>query len=160
GVMFTKYTTDGSGPALNPPAGLFYSGSFTLTTTATVKFRSIDTAGNQEACCGTTTKTITVTADTTPPTSSISCNGGSCGGSFARGVSVTFAATDDGGGSGLAAIYYTTDGSDPTTGSPTYSAPITLNATATVKYRAQDAAGNLEATNSQQVEVVVPDTTP
>ena len=53
----------------------------------------------------------------------------------------------------MQAIYYTTDGSDPTTSSATYSTPLSLTATATVKYRAQDLAGNLETTNSQAVQI-------
>ena len=48
-------------------------------------------------------------------------------------------------------IRYTTDGSDPTVGSPTYSAPFTVSATRTVKYRAWDNAGNVEATKSQSI---------
>ena len=60
----------------------------------------------------------------------------------------------------MAAIHYTTDGSDPTLASPTYSAPFTVSATTTVKYRAWDNAGNVEATNSQLIPITAPDTTP
>jgi hypothetical protein len=64
----------------------------------------------------------------------------------------------------VAAIRYTLDGSDPTTSSPTYTAPLSVSATTTVKYRAWDNSGNAEATNTQliRVETTPPpgDTTP
>ncbi len=45
-----------------------------------------------------------------------------------------------------ATIHYTTDGTSPTTSSPVYSGPINIanNATTTLKFFAQDAAGNTE----------------
>ena len=50
---------------------------------------------------------------------------------------------------------YTTDGTDPRT-SPTskvYTGPFTVSQTTTVRYYSADAAGNLEATKSQQIRV-------
>ena len=47
GVAVTRYTTDGSTPTATN--GRTYNGAFTLTRTATVKFRSWDMAGNAEA---------------------------------------------------------------------------------------------------------------
>ncbi len=74
------------------------------------------------------TYTATYTADPTPPTSSIACNGSACSGSaYTSPVSVTLSATDGSGGSGVASIHYTTNGSDPTLSSPTYSAPFTVS---------------------------------
>src|SRR6266568_2483818 len=57
--------------------------------------------------------------DTTPPTSTIMCDGVSDGGGcasgwYGRSVLVTLTASDNAGGSGVASIRYTTDGSDPT----------------------------------------------
>jgi len=66
-------------------------------------------------------------------------------------VSVGLAATYT--QSGVAVIRYTTDGSDPTTSSATYSAPFTVSATTRVKYRAWDNAGNVEATKSQLIRI-------
>lgn len=47
GVAVTRYTTDGSTPTATN--GRTYDGAFTLTSTATVKFRSWDMAGNTES---------------------------------------------------------------------------------------------------------------
>jgi len=67
--------------------------------------------------------------------------------------SVALAATDA--GSGVDAIRYTTDGSDPSTDPSSttklYSAPFTLTTTTTVKYRAYDRAGNVEPVATQLV---------
>ena len=87
--------------------------------------------------------------DTTPPTSSIACNQASCStGWYATPVSISLSATDTG---GVAAIRYTTDGSDPTAASPTYTAPFTVSQDRTIKFRAWDVAGNVEATKSQLI---------
>jgi hypothetical protein len=48
-----------------------------------------------------------------------------------------------------ATIHYTTDGSDPSLGSPQYTNPITISATTTLKFFAIDAAGNPEATKTE-----------
>jgi hypothetical protein len=51
-------------------------------------------------------------------------------------------------------IRYTIDGSAPTGLSPTYSAPIEVDATTTIKFRAEDNAGNIESpVNSQAIEI-------
>jgi peptidoglycan/xylan/chitin deacetylase (PgdA/CDA1 family) len=98
--------------------------------------------------------------DNTPPTSTISCNGGSCAsGWYAAPVSVTLSAADDAGGSGVSQIVYTTNGSDPSlTNGTAYAGAFTVGATATVKYRAYDNAGNAEAIKSQllQIDTVAP----
>ena len=52
---------------------------------------------------------------------------------------------------GVASIRYTTDGSDPTPSSTLYSAPFTVSSTTTVKFRATDNVGNIEATNTTPV---------
>jgi peptidoglycan/xylan/chitin deacetylase (PgdA/CDA1 family)/plastocyanin len=92
-----------------------------------------------------------VISDTTPPASSIACNGGTCGGWYTGTVSVSLSAIDT--GTAVTAIRYTTDGTDPTTSSPLYTGPITVSSTTTVKYRAWDMAGNVEATKSQLIQV-------
>ena len=55
-------------------------------------------------------------------------------------------------------IYYTTDGTDPTSSNGTlYLSAFVVSATTTVKYRAYDNAGNAEAVNSQLITI---DTSP
>ncbi|MGB2952711.1 MAG: chitobiase/beta-hexosaminidase C-terminal domain-containing protein, partial [Gaiellaceae bacterium] len=94
---------------------------------------------------------FTVTADSSAPTTSIGCSGG-CGGWHANAVTVTLTA-DDGTGSGVAQIKYTTDGSDPTVSGTLYSAPFTVSSTSTVRFAATDNVGNVEAAQSQTVQV-------
>jgi Bacterial Ig domain/Chitobiase/beta-hexosaminidase C-terminal domain len=121
-----------------------------VSATTTVKFRAWDNAGNAEP---TNSQLIQVSApDMSPPTSSISCNGAACStGWYSGSVAVTLNATDD--ASGVAAIRYTTDGTDPTSASTLYSGPFSVSATTTVKYRAWDNAGNLESTKSQLIRI-------
>lgn len=47
-----------------------------------------------------------------------------------------------------ATIYFTIDGSSPTTSSAVYSVPIPVSATSTIRYFAVDASGNIEAVRS------------
>jgi peptidoglycan/xylan/chitin deacetylase (PgdA/CDA1 family) len=150
GVAATYYTTDGSTPTTSSTV---YTGAFTLSNTATVKFFSVDNAGNAETV---NSQTIQIqTPDTTPPTTSIACNSAACSTSWYTTSPVTIAltATDNTGGSGVAAIYYTIDGSTPTTSSPVYTAPFTVSATTTVKFFSVDNAGNAEAVNSQTIQI-------
>ncbi|EBP5561714.1 hypothetical protein XR19_24925, partial [Salmonella enterica] len=84
----------------------------------------------------------------------ISCNGTACKSTgYTTAVSVTLSAADATGGSGLASTHYTTDGTDPTLASPTYTTALSMTSTATVKFRSWDKAGNVEATQSQLVTV-------
>ena len=64
-------------------------------------------------------------------------------------------------GSAVASTHYTTDGSDPTLTSPTYSTPIPVTSTTTIKFQSWDNAGNTDAIGSQLIQVNLPaDTTP
>jgi Bacterial Ig domain/Chitobiase/beta-hexosaminidase C-terminal domain len=83
----------------------------------------------------------------------MSCNGGTCSGWFNAPVSVSLAATDNQGGSGVSATYYTTDGTTPTTSSTVYTGPFTVAATATVKFLSVDEAGHSESVKSQKIQV-------
>jgi peptidoglycan/xylan/chitin deacetylase (PgdA/CDA1 family) len=145
GVEGIRYTLDGSDPTASSPA---YAAPFTISTTTTVKFRAWDNAGNVEA-----TNSQLIQIDTAAPTSSITCNGGTCSsnGWYKLSVNVALSAADS--QSGVAVIRYTLDGSTPSVSSPAYTAPFTVSTTTTVKYRAWDNAGNVETTKSQSIRV-------
>jgi peptidoglycan/xylan/chitin deacetylase (PgdA/CDA1 family) len=118
-------------------------GTHTLTTVAT------DLAGNQTSAGPVT---VTVVADTTPPSTTIQCNGSSsCGGWFKAAVSVTLNATDN---VAVAGTYYTTDGSEPSASNGTlYSGAFSVAATSTVTYRSVDSSGNWETPHAQLIQV-------
>ena len=78
--------------------------------------------------------------DKVAPLTTISCNGGSCAGTFSAAVSVALAPTDTG-GSGVDKTYYTLDGSTPTTSSTVYTGPFSVPATTMVKYFSTDVGG-------------------
>jgi peptidoglycan/xylan/chitin deacetylase (PgdA/CDA1 family) len=152
-VTAIRYTTDGSDPTAT---STLYTGPFTVSSTTTVKYRAWDMAGNVEA-----TKSRLLQFDSTPAVSSIACNNIACSSSaYTAPVSVSLSALDSG-GSGVAEIHYETNGTDPTLFSPLYVSAFTVSATTTVTYRAWDMAGNVEATNSQliQINIPPPDTT-
>ena len=149
GVELIRYTTDGSDPTVASPT---YTAPFTVATTTTIRYRAWDNAGNVEATKAQSIQIDSAPTDTTPPTSTIACNGGPCSSTpYNASVSVSLSATDD--SSGVALIRYTSDGSDPTVASPTYSAPFTVAATTTIRYRAWDNAGNVEATKAQSIQI-------
>jgi uncharacterized repeat protein (TIGR01451 family) len=97
-----------------------------------------------------------VTVDLTPPTISAQLTPApnAAGWNNTSPVAVALSA-DDGGGSGVESIRYTTDGSDPkTSGSAqVYTAPLSIAATATVRYFATDFAGNASAVSAQLVKI-------
>ena len=81
-----------------------------------------------------------------------SANGTPCQGTYGGSVKVSLTATDAG-GVGVAATYFTTDGSTPTTSSSKYGTPFLLLQTTTVKFFSVDNAGNAEAVESQTIQV-------
>jgi len=92
-----------------------------------------------------------ITLDTVPPATSITPAAGTYDGT----VKVTLSPNE------TATIYYTTDGTTPTTASPVYSGPITLSATTTktfnVQYFAVDQAGNAETVKNAAYIIHVSD---
>ena len=143
GVAVIRYTTDGSDPTVSSPA---YAAPLTIGVTTTVKYRAWDNAGNVEPV-----SSQLIQVDTTAPVSSIGCNGSTCSsGWYNAPVRVTLSSTDS--QSGVSVIRYTTDGSDPNDSSPAYAAAFTVSAATTVKYRAWDNVGNVEAVNSQSIQ--------
>jgi peptidoglycan/xylan/chitin deacetylase (PgdA/CDA1 family) len=108
----------------------------------------------QRSSGGTVVRTVAqvMSGDAQPATSSARCDSTTCASGWYTGpVSVSLQTTD--GGSGVAAVRYTLDGSEPTVSSQLYTGPFTVSQTTTVKFRSWDNAGNVEATNSQLVQI-------
>ncbi|HNZ25711.1 MAG TPA: DUF1939 domain-containing protein [Spirochaetota bacterium] len=113
-----RYTTNGVDPTAT--TGTVYSEPITIDAGKTVKAVAIKT-GMANSVVGARTYTINASATSTPQFSPT-------GGSFSSGFGVTITCADSG-----AVIYYTTNGSTPTTSSSVYSAPIAVNGDGTVK---------------------------
>ncbi|AKQ65388.1 Beta-hexosaminidase [Myxococcus hansupus] len=144
GCAATYYTLDGTTPGTGSTQ---YREPFTLGSTTTVRFYSLDAAGNAEAP-GTVTFTLVGAGDTAAPTTVASPAGGAF--NSPRNVTLT---CSDGEGSGCAATHYTLDGSVPTLASPRYTAPVSISTSATLRFFSVDRVGNLEAV--QQARYVV-----
>ena len=110
------YTTDGTEPATSDTR-IQYIGTFTLTKTTTIK--ACAEYGDMERS---ETVEKVVTLKTANPTFSPTA------GTYSSEQSVTISCENEG-----AIIYYTTDGSDPTTSSAVYSGAITVSQTTTIK---------------------------
>jgi peptidoglycan/xylan/chitin deacetylase (PgdA/CDA1 family)/PKD repeat protein len=146
GVDKTYYTTDGSTPTKSSAVA---TGPFTVSSTSTLKYFSVDKVGNAE-----TVQSQQIRIDRTPATTTIRCNTTACStGWYTVAVQVTLPATDDTGGSGVAATYYTTDGSTPTAQSAKYAGAFTVASTTTVKFFSLDTAGNTEGAREQLISL-------
>ncbi len=110
------YTTDGSTPTTSSAV---YSGPITVTSTETISAIASASGKLQSAV---TKATYTAISQTAAPVFSVAA------GTYA--AAQTVAITDSSSG---AKIYYTTNGTTPTTSSTLYSAPITVSATATIE---------------------------
>ncbi len=135
------YTINGSTPTVSSAK---YTGPITISSTTTLKFFGKDPAGNISVVQSITY--IIQAEDKTAPILTITR-----GGIFTTNQTVTMSTNE------AATIYYTLDGSTPTTTSSTYSAPLTLTNTTTVKAFAKDVAGNI---SSIQTETYTKDTSP
>ena len=122
------YTTDGSDPTTSSTK---YAGSISVAKTTTLKFIAVDIVGNQSPV-----QSVDYVIDTVAPTVSADINGGS----YNASQSVNLTALDD--QDSNPSIYYTTDGSDPTTSSTKYTGSISVAKTTTLKFMAVDAADN------------------
>jgi hypothetical protein len=96
--------------------------------------------------------------ETQPPVTTASPAGGLLNSKTITPIVLT---CDDGDGSGCAATYYTTDGTDPTAQSTLYTAPISIAASGVLKFFSVDNMGNQEAvkTEAYTIEITPPQTT-
>src|SRR5256885_8422048 len=137
------YTTNGSTPTTSSAA---YTGPITVTTTQTIKAIA--------AASGYTTRAVasgTYTIQGAAATPALSPSGGT----FTSSVSVTITDSTPG-----ATIYYTTDGSTPTASSTTYSGPLTVTTTQTIKAIAAAPGYTTSAPASATYTIQVPAATP
>ncbi len=107
--------------------------------TKTVYARFRDKAGNWS-----TVYSDTIVLDATTPVTTASPAGG-----VSQTTQTVTLTCSEGTGTGCDKIYYTTDGTTPTTLSSVYSTSISISTTKTLKYFATDKAGNSEAVKSQ-----------
>ena len=124
----TYYTTDGTEPTASSEV---YDKPFEISSTTTVKYFSVDKAGNSEKV---NTVVYNVNIDTTAPTTTVTPDDGS----YTSEITVSFS-TDE-----AATTYYTTDGTEPTTSSEVYDEPFSISSTTTLKFFSVDAFGNKE----------------
>ncbi|MDP9338292.1 MAG: chitobiase/beta-hexosaminidase C-terminal domain-containing protein [Acidobacteriota bacterium] len=114
------YTTDGSTPATTAGGStLAYSGPLTVTSTKTIK---VIAKTSTLAASAVATATYTIQQQASAPIFSPG------GGTYATSQSVTLTSPTAG-----AAVYYTADGSTPTTSSTLYVGPISVASTKTIK---------------------------
>ena len=116
-----RYTTDGSEPTTS---SALYSAALTVSTTTTVKAKAFKSGMNNSATA-TAAYTIGTTQTVAAPVFSPAA------GTYTSAQSVTITSATSG-----AEIRYTTDGSEPTTSSSLYTAPLTISTTTTVKAKA------------------------
>ena len=133
------YTTDGSTPTTSSAV---YSSPMTISASTNLNYFAKDTDGISE-----TPKSQAYIIETTPPTTTATPTGGT----YYSPQTVTLSANEP------ATIYYTTDGTTPTTNSAVCSSPLTIFATTKLMYFAKDLVGHIETVKSQTYTI---DTTP
>ena len=125
------YTLNGTTPT---NTSTLYNGPITVSKNTTLRYIAIDKAGNTSSVY-----TQTYTIDKTLPAASASVKGGL----YNTNKVVTLKMSEAG------KIYYTLNGSTPTSKSILYTKPITISSTTTLKYLAIDLANNKSATYIQ-----------
>jgi len=151
GVKAVSYTFDD--PTLPGATWTVVMGSSATVTVSTigqttVSYFSVDNAGNVES---TKSVTVTVVGESTPPTTTAAgLQNASNIGWITTSQQVTLTATDNPGGSGVKATFYTVDGNQNT-----YTAAFTVsgNGSHTVTYWSEDVAGNTETARTGYVNI-------
>ncbi|SEC07154.1 chitobiase/beta-hexosaminidase C-terminal domain-containing protein [Paenibacillus sp. GP183] len=134
------YTTDGTTPTTSSS---IYTIALSIPSTTKIKYFGKDTAGNVS-----TVQTTLYTIDTVVPVVTSS----PVGGLFNAPQSVTLSANK------TVTIYYSLDGTTPTTGSSVYSSALNITSTTTLKYFGKDTAGNSSSIQSSvyTIDTVAP----
>lgn len=154
GVANTYYTTDGSVPSTSSTV---YTGPFTVSSSATVRYFSVDTRGNVEAA-----KSLALRIDAVAPTGAVT----SPAAAAVVGGTLTVSGTSTDAGSGVASVQpqvqqgsgaFTGLGAAVTTGASTWSTSWGTGAVADGPYSVRalvtDVAGNTFATPAVSVTV-------
>ena len=145
------YTYPSLGGGFSNTAGAY---TFNSATTQSGSVTAQNNAGLSSTGTG-----FTARVDGSAPTSSITCNSNPCGAGWTTSVPVNIDITgDDGTGSGVKQIVYTTDGSDPTTsGTATTvnasTASFQLSTPQTIKWFAVDDLGNASSVQSITLQI-------
>lgn len=138
------YTTNGNNPTTSSDV---YISPIILFTTTTLKFIAVDYAGN---ICGVKTRIYTITGiNATAPTVTANLKGGV----YNTTKTVTLTASDDRDPNPV--IYYTNDGSTPTTSSTRYTKPIHIAESTILKFTAMDNAGNVAGVQTRNYTINV-----
>jgi hypothetical protein len=116
-----RYTTNGTDPS---GSSTVYSGPLTFNSSVTLKAKAFKSGMTESGVAA-------VTYSISPPQKVAKPSINPAPGTYTGPVSVSISTVTAG-----AAIRYTTNGADPTSGSPVYSGPLTFNSSVTVKARA------------------------
>ena len=147
GATSTYYTLDGTAPTTN--SAQYVAGTpITLATTTTIRAISTE-AGYSTSAVGSATYTIT------PPAAlpQLSPTAGTYQGTYPLTVSISDATPG-------AQVYYTTNGTTPTTGSTPYTGPFALSSTATVQAIATAPGYTSSPVGSAAYTIIPPVATP
>ena len=142
GTIF--YTTNGTTPTTSSPSGTSPVTGIIVTTNSTLKFFAKDNLGNT----GPTTSAIYVITTLPLPTVSASPPAGT----YSSAQSVTLSTSVP------SIIFYTTDGTTPTTSSASGSSPVIgiIVSNSTLKFFAKDGSGNTGPIGSSQYVIKIP----
>ncbi len=133
----TYYTVNGSIPTVNSTVYTVPININTLNNSTTLRYFSVDSAGNSEP-----SKSNTYLIDTLPPTTTASQTAGTYPGP----ITVSLTCSDLFTSSLCKVTYYTIDGTTPSTTSLVYSGPISITANTTLRYFSVDNVNNSEST--------------